>query len=83
MDGYKRLPASWGNDVPIDEGTCELCPRHPKNAENPCTTTSQCDAGHGMVWVPDHIHALWLMNASESSKRALANWTARHGLEQN
>jgi len=81
MDGYKRLPASWGNDVPIDEGTCELCPRQQKGAENPCTATSECDAGHGMVWVPDHIHALWMMNASESSKRALAAWVAYRGLE--
>lgn len=86
MDGYKRVPASWGNDVPIDEGddrACGLCPRHQKGAENPCHATSQCDAGHGMVWVPDHIHALWLMNASESSKRHLANWMAHRGLEEN
>ncbi len=83
MDGYKRLPASWGNDVPIGEDArpCALCPRHRAGAENPCTAISQCDAGHGMVWVPDHIHAIWLMNASEESKRHLANWMAHRGLE--
>jgi len=81
MDGYKRVLASWGNDVPIDDRACGLCPRHRAGAENPCTSTSQCDAGHGMVWVPDHIHALWMMNASEESKRHLANWMAHRGLE--
>ncbi len=83
MDGYKRLPASWGNDVPIGEDArpCALCPRHRAGAENPCTAISQCDAGHGKVWVPDHIHALWMMNASEESKRYLADWVAHHGLE--
>ena len=84
MDGYKRVPASWDKNVPIGEGedrACGLCPRHPKNSENPCVATSQCDAGHGMVWVPDHIHALWMMNASESDKRYLADWKAHRGLE--
>lgn len=82
MDGYKRVPASWGKDVPIEDAcACELCPRNQKDAENPCHATSQCDAGHGMVWVPDHIHAIWLMNASESAKRALATWQEYRGLE--
>ncbi len=83
MDGYKRVLASWGNDVPLGEDArpCALCPRHRAGAENPCVATSQCDAGHGMVWVPDHIHALWMMNASEESKRHLANWMAHRGLE--
>lgn len=79
MDGYKRLPASWHRAVPLeDTRACSLCP---KDTNELCKSTNECDAGHGMVWVPDHIHAVWLINASEQDKRSLATWKARNELD--
>ncbi len=80
MDGYKRVPASWSSVVPIETAkACGMCPRHQDDAENPCNTISQCDAGHGLVWVPDHIYALYMMNADAQDKRHLE----RMGLSRN
>lgn len=71
MDGYARLPASWAHAMPDDMvkdtgGTCRMCPKNPS-----CTGLEACDAGFGLVWVPDHIKVIWLLHASDDEKSSL------------
>ena len=65
-EGYALLPASWPNRVPDAGSCCDLCPE-----EDTCTGPGECTAGFGLVWVPDHIHAIWLMNADDKDKKTL------------
>lgn len=80
-EGYTRVPASWREGVPEEMGVglmaCGLCP---DNKE--CNSVADCDAGTGLVWVPDHIYLVWRVNADPSAV-AHRDWAvARHPIKE-
>ena len=64
-EGYTRVPASWKTGVPEElrpQFACSLCPDN-----EDCTSSTQCDAGEGLVWVPDHIYVVWRLHADPNA----------------
>jgi hypothetical protein len=77
MDGYKRVPASWSGVVQlIGDRRGRPCGECPRDKDGSCRSFRDCDAGNGMVWVPDHIYVIWMVNASDEEKQYLADWVA-------